>query len=45
MQIYQVLQNQYFAERFPNRFINVGIAEQNLMGTAAGLAAYGKIPL
>lgn len=33
-----------FAERFPNRFINVGIAEQNLMGTAAGLAAYGKIP-
>ena len=33
-----------FAERFSDRFINVGIAEQNLMGTAAGLAAYGKIP-
>ncbi|MFZ3169729.1 MAG: transketolase family protein [Candidatus Methanoperedens sp.] len=33
-----------FAERFPRRFINVGIAEQNLMGIAAGLARCGKIP-
>lgn len=33
-----------FAERFPQRFFNMGIAEQNLMGTAAGLAAAGKIP-
>ncbi|MDA8235336.1 MAG: transketolase family protein [Clostridia bacterium] len=33
-----------FAAEFPERFINVGIAEQNLMGTAAGLAAAGKIP-
>ncbi|MCK9443687.1 MAG: transketolase family protein [Tissierellaceae bacterium] len=33
-----------FAKAFPERFINVGIAEQNLMGTAAGLAAAGKIP-
>lgn len=33
-----------FAAKFPERFINVGIAEQNLMGTAAGLAAAGKIP-
>ena len=33
-----------FAERFPERFIEVGIAEQNLTGIAAGLAAAGKIP-
>ena len=33
-----------FANKFPNRFINVGIAEQNMMGIAAGLSTYGKIP-
>lgn len=33
-----------FAKKFPDRFIDVGIAEQNLMGMAAGLATYGKIP-
>ncbi len=33
-----------FAKKFPNRFINVGIAEQNMMGIAAGLSTYGKIP-
>ena len=32
-----------FAEKFPDRFINVGIAEQNLMGIAAGLYTFGKI--
>lgn len=33
-----------FGATYPERFINVGIAEQNLMGIAAGLASYGKIP-
>jgi len=33
-----------FAKHYPERFFNMGIAEQNLMGTAAGLAAAGKIP-
>ena len=34
----------YFADRFPERFIQVGIAEQNMMCVAAGLAAVGKTP-
>ncbi|MEE8483631.1 MAG: transketolase family protein [Nitrospinota bacterium] len=33
-----------FAKEFPERFFNMGVAEQNMMGTAAGLAAGGKIP-
>ena len=33
-----------FAKKFPDRFVNVGIAEQNLMGIAAGLSTFGKIP-
>lgn len=33
-----------FAKVYPERFFNMGIAEQNLMGVAAGLAAAGKIP-
>ncbi len=33
-----------FAREFPERFINVGVAEQNMMGIAAGLAQSGKIP-
>ncbi|MFH1611750.1 MAG: transketolase family protein [bacterium] len=33
-----------FRKEFPDRFIQVGIAEQNMMGVAAGLALVGKIP-
>jgi transketolase len=33
-----------FKEKFPDRFFSVGIAEQDMMGTAAGLAVAGKIP-
>ena len=33
-----------FAEEFPDRFFNFGVAEQNLFGAAAGLALSGKIP-
>ena len=32
-----------FKKQFPDRFINMGIAEANMMSTAAGLAACGKI--
>ncbi|MAF85570.1 MAG: transketolase [Dehalococcoidales bacterium] len=34
----------FFAREFPNRFFDCGIAEQNMVGIAAGLAASGKIP-
>lgn len=33
-----------FRTRFPHRLVNVGIAEQNLVGVGAGLANAGKIP-
>src|SRR3990167_6784928 len=33
-----------FSKKFPDRFIECGVAEQNMMGIAAGLAASGKIP-
>jgi len=34
-----------FKERFPQRFIEVGIAEQNMIGVASGLAATGFLPV
>jgi transketolase len=37
---YSVLER--FAERFPERYVNVGVAEQNMVGVAAGLALAGK---
>jgi transketolase len=33
-----------FAERHPDRFINVGIAEQNMVTMAAGMATFGYVP-
>src|ERR1039458_4937232 len=33
-----------FAEKFPDRFMNVGVAEQNMVGMATGLAESGFIP-
>lgn len=33
-----------FAKKYPERFFNMGVSEQDLVGTAAGLAAAGKIP-
>lgn len=34
----------WFAERFPERFIEMGVAEQNMAAVASGMANYGKIP-
>jgi transketolase len=35
---------QAFADEFPERFIEIGVAEQNLVTVAAGMAAMGKVP-
>lgn len=37
-------QTAIFAKEFPDRFFDMGIAEQDMISTAAGLAAVGKIP-
>jgi transketolase len=37
-------QTQRFGDRFPDRFFNQGISEQDLLNTAAGLSTTGKIP-
>ncbi len=39
---YSVLEK--FAAQFPNQYVNVGVAEQNMIGIAAGLARCGKTP-
>ncbi len=36
--------SEWFKKEFPERFIEVGIAEQNMLGIATGLALQGKIP-
>jgi transketolase len=38
---YSVLER--FADRFPARYLNAGVAEQNMMGVAAGIALSGKV--
>ena len=37
-------QTKFFAKEFPDRFFNMGVAEQNMIGAACGLASCGKIP-
>lgn len=37
-------QTKFFAKEFPERFFDCGIAEQDMVATATGLAAVGKIP-
>lgn len=37
-------QMHFFAKKYPERFVQVGIAEQNLVSVASGMAAMGKIP-
>jgi len=38
-------QSEHFQKSFPNRYFQIGIAEQNMVGIAAGLALEGKIPV
>ena len=37
-------QTQIFGNKYPDRFFDCGIAEQDMVATAAGLASEGKIP-
>ena len=43
--LYSSTKTDEFKKLFPNRFFNLGIAEADMIGTAAGLASAGKIPL
>lgn len=40
----QATKTSIFAEKFPERFFDMGISEQDMMGTAAGMATCGDIP-
>lgn len=37
-------QTKMFGDKYPDRFFNIGISEQDMMGTAVGLSTCGKIP-
>ena len=41
----KVTKSEIFKKKHPDRFFDVGIAEQNMLGMASGLAILGKIPL
>lgn len=41
----KVTKLEIFKKKHPDRFFDVGIAEQNMLGMASGLAILGKIPL
>src|SRR5262249_30165754 len=40
--VHNSTRTEHFAKKFPDRFFNVGIAESNMVGVAAGLASSGK---
>src|ERR671926_457049 len=40
--VHNSTRTEHFAKKFPDRFFNVGIAESNLVGAAAGMASSGK---
>ena len=42
--LYNSTKTEYFKEKYPERFINLGIAEADMIGTGAGMATCGKIP-
>ena len=42
--LYNSTKTEYFKEKYPDRFINLGIAEADMIGTSAGLATCDQIP-
>ena len=40
----ETTQMHMFRDKFPNRFVQIGVAEQNLASVASGLSAMGKVP-